>query len=624
MKLPKFFKKSFMLLSPYLMLSAPFLGVEIYAMILLRSSGLYPLAFSLPWALLFASLFLILPKLGGQIAFGIVYYLSLMWTMAQTGYYQVFGKLMWFSTASYAGEGATFVKDVIAMFPWSWWVFGAFLALIGAAVIKFYPNKKPHILGSAIVSVVMLALLFVVPELVFIRDNYTYGAKNEFGQSSSFRSTYNTMYDAKKVYEICGVYQLAVRDLWKHEIYPYMPEYKKDIQNQKEQISAYFDKKGAHKDNDMTGAFAGKNVILVLMESMDDWLFTEEDTPTLCKMRNEGIDFKNFYTPGYGGARTFNSEFCMNTGLYLPTTGAFVFNYVNNTFDESIASRMKANGFSSLVFHYNNPEFYSRGVFEKVMGYEDYISYEDYDKKNLYDDCLLFTNDELNDLFFREGQTFNTIITRSAHLSYKYNEKLSAWGLKKYPEYKGKYTSEEEDCARMKAKLVDDMFKRLLAELEAHGQLENTVIIGMTDHYTYGYKNLEELYALSDVDTELALEKTCLFVWSADKPRMSVYKTINTADVLPTMLNLLGVQSPYDYIGNDAFDPEYDGYAIFPDGSIAFNCVICDASKKYKIIYNPGDIIVDDSRIKYIASKVQEFIEINNLLLTSDYYSEIH
>ena len=31
------------------------------------------------------------------------------------------------------------------------------------------------------------------------------------------------------------------------------------------------------------------------------------------------------------------------------------------------------------------------------------------------------------------------------------------------------------------------------------------------------------------------------------------------------MLNLLGVDSPYDYIGRDAFDPTYEGYALFSD-----------------------------------------------------------
>ena len=112
----------------------------------------------------------------------------------------------------------------------------------------------------------------------------------------------------------------------------------------------------------MTGTFAGKNVIMVLMESMDDWMITPEDTPTLYRMMGESINFTDFYTPGYGTARTINSEFCMNTGIYLPTNGDYVFDYVTNDWSQSIASQMTANGYTSEVFHYNTPDFYSRGV----------------------------------------------------------------------------------------------------------------------------------------------------------------------------------------------------------------------------------------------------------------------
>ena len=55
------------------------------------------------------------------------------------------------------------------------------------------------------------------------------------------------------------------------------------------------------------------------------------------------------------------------------------------------------------------------------------------------DDQFLFDNDAISADFFREGQTLNFIITRSAHLSYKYNEVLSWWGLKKYPWYRYGY-----------------------------------------------------------------------------------------------------------------------------------------------------------------------------------------
>ena len=249
----------------------------------------------------------------------------------------------------------------------------------------------------------------------------------------------------------------------------------------------------------MTGLLEGKNVVLVLMESMDDWMIGEY-TPTLERLMSEGISFTHFYTPGYGGIRTFNSEFCMNTGSFLSSQGGYAFDYITNTYRQSLASLLTQEGYSAKTFHYNDPSFYSRGVFSPAMGYSEYVCYGDYigadEEDLLYDDQLLFDNPGLNAEFFREGQpTLNFIITRSAHLSYKYNEVLSYWALKKYPEFRGLTGNEETDCAYLKAKLVDDLFARLLQELEDKGQLDNTVIIGVTDHYTYGYKDEARIIA---------------------------------------------------------------------------------------------------------------------------------
>ena len=377
----------------------------------------------------------------------------------------------------------------------------------------------------------------------------------------------------------------------------------------------------------MTGIFADKNVVLVLMESMDDWMITPDDTPTIYGMMQEGINFTEFYTPGFGTARTINTEFCVNTGIYLPTTGDYVFDYVTNDFNQSIAYQSIANGYTAEVFHYNTDEFYSRGVFEPAMGYNQYNSYADYetDKNKLYDDCLLFDIPELSNLFFREGKSFNTIITRSAHLSYVYNEVLSYYALNKYPEYRFKYDSQEEDCARVKAKLVDDMFYRLLLELKERGQLENTVIIGVTDHYTYGYKNTDELYTLSGVEHSMLLEKTPCFVWSTDCPSMTVDKTLNTSDFLPTMLNLLGYDSPYHYLGQDAFDPDYVGFAIFPNGSWISDGVVCEvgAGGKSNVIQNTRDKKLTEDYLAKMAQRSQKYIRISNLLLTSNYYQSL-
>ena len=363
--------------------------------------------------------------------------------------------MMWLSTIGYAGEGAAFLGDVLSYFPVLWWLGLLVMIGIGVALLRFFPRtprkflfRLPYLAMGGI----FLISLFFLPEIVFQRDKDVWGTHSEYGQSSSYRATYNTMYDAKKVYNITGIYQLTARDIWVNEIYPYTPGYRSVLNQQTQQVDAYFDQRNQSQANDMTGIFQGKNVVMVLMESMDDWLITEANTPTICRLMDEGINFTNFYTPGFGSARTLNSEFCMNTGIYLPTTGHYVFDYVTNSFDQSIASQMNHNGYTSYVFHYNDPSFYSRGVFEPAMGYESYVYYGDYtdDKNALYDDNLLFDLQEVSDIFFREGPTFNTIITRSAHLTYKYNEVLSHYALKQYPLYRGLYDSEEEDCARVK------------------------------------------------------------------------------------------------------------------------------------------------------------------------------
>ena len=238
----------------------------------------------------------------------------------------------------------------------------------------------------------------------------------------------------------------------------------------------------------------------------------------------------------------------------------------------------------------------------------------------LYDDCLLFDNPGLNSVFFREGKTLNFVITRSAHLSYKYNEVLSHWGLKKYPGFRGLTWNEETDCALLKAKLVDDMFARLMEELERHGALDNTVIIGVTDHYTYGYKDTENLLMLSGVQEELLLEKTPFFIWSSSLDAMEVEKTLNTSDFLPTVLNLLGISSGFDYIGHDAFDPNYKGFVPFSDGSwIADGCAY-DANKEKRFAFDGKNTLLSEEEQMQLSDKVQQFIQINNLILETDYY----
>lgn len=612
---------------PCFMIPLAFALVELYGFTFLRepSDGLWPLAFGGLWVVCLTGFVRLLPRKAGRITFGILYFLAVGYTAAQTGYFILFKEMMWISDFRYASEGSAFF-DVLLQYPISWWLILVGLIALGVLLIIKFPKRKPGVAVPIVAAVLMVCSIcgmIFLPEAVFVNDKSVQYAGSDYGRAQSQKAAYTNMFNTHRLYRICGVYQTAVKDIVRNYIEPMLPSAAAAKQEAKAEIDAYFDAREETGDNEMTGIFEGKNVIFVLMESMDDWVLGEH-TPTINRLMAEGINFTDFYTPAYGSVRTFNTEFCANTGSFLSSQGGYAFDYVTNDFRQSLASQLTDRGYSAKVYHYNSPNFYSRGVFSPAMGYEEYVCYEDYvtegNKKDLYDDQFLFDNEEISQDFFRDGQKLNFIITRSAHLSYKYNEVLSHWALKKYPQYRGMTGHEELDCMYVKARLVDDLFARLIGELEESGELENTVIVAYTDHYTYGFKDEDVLYAQSNVEDALLLEKTPFFIWSADGPTMEVTKTCNTSDILPTVLNLLGVKSPYDYIGQDAFDESYVGYALFPNGSWVSNGVAYSTFSGLMVL--DWDKEVTDQYLEEMHYLVEDYVRINNLILQSDYYAD--
>ena len=613
---------------PYFVIPAAFLLIEIFAFIFVqqeKSVG-WPLAFGVLWSCIFAGFIGALPWQVGRIVFAVGYFLFAAYAIVQTGYYFMFSQMMWISDFRYASEGSEFFS-VLLQYPLDWWLWTTGLLVLGIVLVFRFPVWRGSLVSRIISGAVMLAAIcsaVILPKILFQYDRQVQYAETDYGRAQSAEAAYTNMYSPHRLYQICGIYQTAVKDVYRNLVSPLMPGYVEKQEQARAEIDAYFASRGDSGENAMTGVFEGKNVIFVLMESMDDWLLGDH-TPTINYLMERGINFTNFYTPVYGSVRTFNTEFCANTGSFLSSQGGYAFDYVTNDFRQSLANQLAEKGYSAKVYHYNSPSFYSRGVFSPAMGYEEYVSYEDYvtqdDLGELYDDQFLFNNAEVSDSFFREGQKLNFIITRSAHLSYQYNEVLSHWGLQKYPQYRGMTGSEEDDCAYLKAKLVDDMFARLLQELDDRGELEETVIVAYTDHYTYGYKDTEKMMERSGVEDPLLLERTPFFIWSPAEPAMRVEKTLNTSDLLPTVLNLMGVESPYEYMGKDAFDENYIGYALFPDGSWVCDGVAYSASSGRTILLEAGETFTRE-QMEQMAQTVNSFVHINNLILETDYYAQ--
>lgn len=101
---------------------------------------------------------------------------------------------------------------------------------------------------------------------------------------------------------------------------------------------------------------------------------------------------------------------------------------------------------------------------------------------------------------------------------------------------------------------------------------------------------------------------------------MEVDKILNTADLLPTVLNLMGAEGSAHYLGRDAFDEKYEGFVPFSDGSWIAGDVVFDSAANQFYSLEGKLPQLREEWIDGMHEKVQAFVESNNLILQTDYY----
>ena len=579
---------------PWLAWFAPALFVSCIS----HTAAFFPLLCSAVWAAICTALLSLLPQAAARLLGTLANLLVICYALIQAGYFCIFQRFLWLRDLAYLRDGAEFANSVFSYLSVGFLAGAAGLLVLSLLACRLRPRTQPNHFRFVPVCFGALTAAALV----------------------SFCAPDNTRYDALGVCKTVGLYQTAAYDISEHFMQPALCQ--TDAEQARAQVSAYLNTYGsAGASNSMTGKLRGKNVILVLMESADDWTITQDSAPTITRLMQEGIQFTNFYTPLYGSARTFNSEFAMNTGIFSPTDGTLVTSYQTNDFSESLPNQFRTSGYTANAFHYNSPSFYSRGVMDSAMGYEQYISYMDYTNNSfsseLYEDCFVLTNPALqNKLLPTDRPFFNFVISRNAHMPYGNGDSVGTYALQKYPQYANCDSCSEVPYYYAKIRLLDDFFAQLLQELEQRNLLQNTVIIGVTDHYAYTMNDQQRVRELSHVPVDLLVERTPCFIWSADMQPMTVSKPCNTADLAPTLLNLFGMDCA-GYLGHDIFDETYAGYAIFSDGSWITSDAVYQSGA---VAYTFPNHTITQTEIAAMNTRTSRYLAANNQILSSDYY----
>ena len=187
------------------------------------------------------------------------------------------------------------------------------------------------------------------------------------------RNIYDDYTEPRKSLQVSGLYEYVFRDITLS--FRQKGEDNTDTINY---LNEYFSsdevKTTVSVDEELLKNFKDKNVVFVLMESIDNWLITEETMPTLYKLMNESINFTNHYSPIFGGGATFNSEFTTNTGYMTPFNGgSAAYYYGKNKFPYALGSMFNKAGYKSVnEFHLNYGTFYNRKQMSEAFGYNNY------------------------------------------------------------------------------------------------------------------------------------------------------------------------------------------------------------------------------------------------------------
>lgn len=593
-----------------------FCFIDVWLRVVTRWIGAYsiyeiePNLFTVLWGLIITSIIFMFSSCKiRKLVYCTIYNFFVILGIVQYGSYLILGKFLFISDFLMASEGANYISYILEFISIELVlqiVFLIFLGLIGLLLLSnsSYVNKISFI--SRCLTIFSILGLILLPNVYEGDENET--SWNNF---SNPKFVYDKFLNSNFCLELMGIYQYTARDITM-QLNRMLP---KNIDNKL--IDDYFEKKQAHSYNDMTGIYKNKNLIVVMMESIDDWLITEEDTPNMYHMMNKGINFSSFYTPQYSNGYTFNTEFAFNTSVYPYSNGNVSYSLSRNNFKKSIANAFFLNDYSVNSFHEGLPTFYNRGFMHAAFGYERYNSYIDYPKidVSIDNDLFLTKNEHLfNDLIIR-NPFFSFVITYSGHLPYNEEDPLSLIALDFYPQYNCG-DNKELNILKAKAKLTDDMFGEMLKKLKEKGILDDTVIVGFTDHYSYGLSDKELLQQLSNNNGNSILERTPAFIYCSDNElKLNVDKVAQITDLAPTLLNLFGLEVPKEIMGNDIFDPSYEGYAIFPNNSWVTKEAYV---KNGTIVYNNG---LSEQEIYEMNKYVDETYTVNDMILDNDYYN---
>ena len=357
-----------------------------------------------------------------------------------------------------------------------------------------------------------------------------------------------------------------------YETYTILSNKEEDLVDKDEISQAKIDKmKGINKQDDpqFFGAAKGKNLIIIQLESFQDFLVNlkidgQEITPVMNSLVKDNLYFKNFYQM-VGQGNTSDAEFVVNTSFYIPYNEAATQNYPNKELP-SLPKLLKSNGYDTATFHTNVVDFWNRGELYKAIGWDRY-----YDQKFFgQEDTVFFgptdevlykkSAEELSKMQATGVPFYSQVISMTAHHPFTIPHELDRITLPERYENNmvGDYLRSQNYADYALGLFIDDLKQR--------GIWDNSLVVIYGDHLglpkfsldKHGLELMSEIYGREYSYRDMLNIPLVISIPGQSEPRV-LDNVGGQVDILPTVANLLGVSMGNQiHFGEDILNHSYN------------------------------------------------------------------
>jgi len=356
-------------------------------------------------------------------------------------------------------------------------------------------------------------------------------------------------------------------------------------------------------DNKYKGIFAGKNLVVIQVESLENFVVNnkygdEEITPNINKMLKNSLYFSNYYEQVYNGTSS-DADLMNNAGVYPVRRGSTFFRFPKNQYN-TLPMILKNKGYYSQALHSDYGYYWNVEKALTNFGFNEFKDCRSFDSKDYAPMGIIdgsFFNEVANRLGKNQKPFYTFAVTCTSHSPFDLRPNLK--GLKLDEGIDSTHLGRYFQCINY----TDREIGKFIDNLDKKGLLDNTVVVICGDHTGVHKYYPDEIAKLKPQQSWWnEKQKIPLIIYSKGMEGKEFKINGGQVDFLPTIAYALGIEK-----------------SLYENTTLGRN--LLNTSKSFALL-SEGEIIGKEGLSKTDIEHINKSYEISDMVIRANYFKK--